>query len=609
MKSVEHIEPIFELASPFGDPLLRRLSSPVGRALKKFLLLGEIDRFYAEVARGDGEVHFIDRVLEALDVSYELGDDDLARAPREGPLVVVANHPFGMIDGVILTSILLSVRPDFKLLANFSLNRINELCDTLIPVDPYGRSDSIRANRRPIREAIAWLKNGGALGVFPAGEVSHIDFQTRQVTDPEWNASIARMIRKTRASALPVFLDGSNGLLFQLAGLVHSRSRTALLPREFLNKRGKKVEVKLGSVLPFGRLEGFDNDEMMIDYLRRRTYLLANRRSPYDRERTSPFDRRKKEAEPIVTGPPAEVVADEINALPPEQELVASHPYAVIYADADQIPNTIGEIGRLREISFRKANEGTGKQIDLDEFDSHYVHLFLWNAERSEVVGAYRIGKVDEILIRFGKRGLYTHTLFDYAADFLDRINPALELGRSFVRPDHQKTFTPLFLLWKGIALYVAHHPQYKTLFGPVSISNDYQPIARRFIIDCLGQADYRHEIADLVTARTPFRNKTVKDSAFRIGAPLLADIEEVSELISDIETDRKGIPVLLKQYLKLGGKLLGFNVDQSFSDVLDGLILVDLTRTDDRLLTRLMGEESAARFLGFHGRRYLLAS
>lgn len=233
MRPTEYVEPIFELGVAFNDSPLRELTGPVKSGLERLLLLRKLDEFYVEVTRRDYELHFIERVLKALGVSYEIEKHDLAQIPRQGPLVVIANHPFGMLDGLVLASIVRSVRPDFKLLANFSLNRITELCDTLIPVDPYGRSDSTRANLRPAREAIAWLQKGGALGVFPAGEVAHIDFRLREITDPDWNASIARIIRKTNAPALPVFFGGSNGLLFQLAGLVQSRLRTALLPREF----------------------------------------------------------------------------------------------------------------------------------------------------------------------------------------------------------------------------------------------------------------------------------------------------------------------------------------------------------------------------------------
>lgn len=362
--------------------------------------------------------------------------------------------------------------------------------------------------------------------------------------------------------------------------------------------------MRIASLVPFARLEAFDNDDTMIDYLRRRTFLLKNRhRSAVGRGKASSSGRNKKHYEPIIQSLPATVVAEEIAALPSEQVLLESKPFTVFHAVADQIPKTLREIGRLREIAFRNANEGTGKAMDLDWFDTHYIHLFLWNGDTNEIIGAYRLGKADEILSRFGKRGLYSHTLFDYGVDLLDRMNPAIELGRSFVRPEYQKTFPPLFLLWKGIAQYVARHPQYKTLFGTVSIGNDYHPIAQRFIVECLSQKDYRHELADLVRSRTPFRDRTISRRAFGGWSPLLADIDEVSTLVSDVETDRRGIPILLKQYLKLGGKLLAFNVDRSFSNVIDGLIVVDLAQTDSRLLARLMGEEAAEQFFEYHAR------
>src|SRR5215510_6938548 len=543
MRARNHLEPIFELAGLLNSSSCLKLAGPMKSALERLLLLRKLDELYFEVVREDCELNFVERILKALNISYQLESNDLRQIPRQGPVVVVANHPFGMVDGAILASIVRSVRPDFKLLANFSLNRISELRNTIIPVDPYGKADSTKGNIRPVREAIAWLKNGGALGVFPAGDVAHIEFRHREITDPDWNAAVARIIRKIKAPALPVFFGGLNSLLFQLAGLLQSRVRTALLPREFLNKRGKKVEIRIGSLISFERLEAFDNDEAMIDYLRRRTYLLKNRpHSTSDPDPASRSPSRTKHHQPIIPSLRPAIVAQEIAALPSNQMLLESDPFIMLHADAQQIGRVLQEIGRLREITFRNANEGTGKAIDLDSFDAHYVHLFLWNRDTREIVGAYRIGRADEILSRFGRRGLYTHTLFHYKTDLLDRINPALELGRSFVRPEYQKSFPPLFLLWKGIAQYVARHPQYKTLFGSVSIGNDYQPIARRFIVDCLSRRSHRHELADLVKARTPFRVKAIRGQGFSTGSPMLADIEEVSALIADIEIDRRGI-------------------------------------------------------------------
>src|SRR5208283_345467 len=119
------------------------------------------------------------------------------------------------------------------------------------------------------------------------------------------------------------------------------------------------------------------------------------------------------------------------------------------------------EIGRLREMTFRQAGEGTGKPVDLDRFDLYYPHLFVWNKEKREVVGAYRLGLVEPILQRFGKKGLYSATLFQYKEGFLEHIRRGIELGRSFVRLEYQRLYAPLLLLWKGIARFVARYPEY----------------------------------------------------------------------------------------------------------------------------------------------------
>lgn len=318
-------------------------------------------------------------------------------------------------------------------------------------------------------------------------------------------------------------------------------------------------------------------------------------------------NQQPRREEPLCEPIARDLLEKEISVLPHNNLLVHTDQYSVFVARSAQIPTVLQEIGRLRETTFRNANEGTGNAIDLDRFDSHYDHLFLWNQEAGEVVGAYRLGRGDEIWERLGAHGLYTNTLFDYEPDFFASINPALELGRTFVRDEYQKSFPPLFLLWKGIAEYVVRNPRYKILFGPVSISDDYHPMARKLIADCLSGPTYRHDLADLVRARNPFI-ATSEEGGRDADFPVLADIESVSSLISEIDSDQRGIPILLKQYLKLGGKVLGFNLDPDFNNVLDALILVDLTNTDDRLLERLMGEAGVERFFDYHSIRYQVA-
>jgi putative hemolysin len=272
-------------------------------------------------------------------------------------------------------------------------------------------------------------------------------------------------------------------------------------------------------------------------------------------------------------------------------------------ATAADIPTVLAEIGRLREVTFRAAGEGTGKAVDLDEFDPHYLHLFVWHEAKGEVVGAYRMAGTDQVPSHFGLSRLYTASLFEYGPAFLDRIGPALELGRSFVRAEYQRGFAPLLLLWKGIGAYVAQNPRYKILFGPVSISNQYQSVSRELIVSYLERHASLRDWVGLVSTRNPFRpsRRLVRGTMPETGF----DVEDLSAVVSDIEPTRAGVPVLLRQYLKLGGKLLGFNVDPKFSNALDGLILVDLTKTEPRLLERYLGKSEATRFLVFHKRTH----
>ncbi len=311
----------------------------------------------------------------------------------------------------------------------------------------------------------------------------------------------------------------------------------------------------------------------------------------------------------IVVNAPAEVVPAipmpllkaEVEALPDDQRLAASGHFTVLCARAAQIPWCLQEIGRLRELTFRAAGEGSGKASDIDLFDSWYLHLFVWDARAGSIVGAYRMGLTDEILASQGKHGLYTQSLFKYGARVLRTMNPSIELGRSFVRAEYQRGFAPLMLLWRGIGRFIARSPRYAILFGPVSISNSYDPDSRQLIVEYLEANNIEAELARHVKPRRPFR---ARKPAARDGAEFTAlkDIEEVSRLVERIERDSKGVPILLRQYLKLGGRLLGFSADEQFSNALDGLIMVDLRASDPRVLARYMGEEGAAAFLASHG-------
>jgi putative hemolysin len=597
-------EPLIRLPSPFKDPFRHRLFSVVGGAIERILAIDQINDIYASAAAAQGDRPFSDRLLDVLNIVYRVSDEDLSRIPKTGPAVVVANHPFGGIEGIILCSMLRSVRPDAKLMANYLLQRIPDMRDLFIFVDPFGGDSSTRANIRPMKEALQFLRGGGLLGIFPSGEVSHLNLSRGGISDPEWNPTVARLVRKTKAPVVPVFFRGINSALFQVLGIVHPRLRTAMLPHEVVNKRRRTIDVRVGNPVPFDRLEPLADDAALMNYLRVRTYHLVNRQAAGRRRRIFSFPVRFIKGEPEPVAPalnPAQVEA-EVERLPASQVLIEQGDYVVAYTRADQSPAILRELGRLRELSFREVGEGTGKASDVDAFDAYYLHLFVWNRPKRELVGAYRLGQTDVILEQRGLRGLYTSTLFRYRRKLLDRISPALEMGRSFVRTEYQRSFSALLLLWKGLGLFVCRHPKYKVLFGPVSINNEYQTSSRLLLAAFLSVSNFLPDLARLVKARKPLRANPVAAWRLRRTHAIVDSLDEVETLIADIETDLKGIPILLKQYLKLGGKLLGFNIDPDFGNVLDGLILVDLTQTDRAILNKYMGRENAVKFLAHHG-------
>ena len=302
--------------------------------------------------------------------------------------------------------------------------------------------------------------------------------------------------------------------------------------------------------------------------------------------------------EPVAPEPSSETLAREVAEIGPEAVLVESGEFLAFVAEAAAIPHVVYEIGRLRELTFRAVGEGTGQKLDLDEFDSHYLHLVLWNRERSEVVGAYRCGATDRILPRFGADGLYTSTLFSYRMELLARLTPALELGRAFVRAEYQRTYSPLLLLWRAIGQFIVRNPRYHRLFGSVSVSEEVPPRAQRWILRHLLESAYLPGLARFARARHPVGEERLVQ---RVDAQRFGDLADLERAIGALGGESARVPVLLKQYLKLGGLTFAFGRDPGFGNTLDIMTLVDLARTPRPNLERYLGREGVASFLDYH--------
>lgn len=513
---------------------------------------------------------FVRYALSALALDYRLQQGRAEEIPASGPLLIVANHPHGAAEGLALIDLLLQRRRDVRLLANELLQGLPELAPLLIAVDVFKAG----VNGHSLRAALRHLKSGGALIVFPAGEVSRLQWRERAISDPPWSPGVALLAQRSGAAVLPVFVEGRSRWRSLAAGALHARLRTVLLARELLAQRGQTLGLRLGAIVEPRELARLP-DSAQTEYLRLLTYGLGlGQGKPAGRG-------GGRVLAPLAEAIDPQRLAAEVAQLQTYRLLVKGE-FELYLAPAAAMPLLLEELGRLREQSFRALDEGSGMSRDLDRYDRHYQHLLLWHRGEQQIVGAYRFGFTQAIVPRHGVDGLYTRSLFQYDAALLEHTGPAVELGRSFVAPAWQKSFQPLRLLWAGIAAVLVQQPQLRYLFGPVSISPAYSAASRRLIAATLSHHHADAELAQRIRPLNPPRERGAAEQLRVVSA--LADTRLLSRVIARLERGN-GLPVLLRHYLELNGRFAGFNIDEAFGDTLDGLVFVKVEEIPARVL------------------------
>lgn len=593
-----------DLKDLLGDNV--RVPSLVLSSAEKLLGLERLNIAYDKISRDlakEGTTdNFFDLSIKHLNLKYQLRPGELERIPKKGPVVVVANHPHGLSDGLMIGQLLTRVRNDVRLVANEQLTLCKHLEPWMITVDVYDGPEARRRNMAGIKKMLSWLGQGGLIALFPAGTASSYSIPDKRVTDDEWNRNIASIIRRTNATVVPLYIPGRTSLFFQGITLINKEARVPFLAREVGRDSRRVHKIVIGKPLSGSSLSQYESDEALMSHLRLRTYLMGRNyeksRKPYIAKHGS----RKRRLAPLIPPVPREELEREVAALPDECRLVHQEDgdWSVYVAEASRIPNLLKEIGRLREWTFREAGEGSGLSCDLDEFDGHYLHLFLWDKTNGKVAGAYRMGLTDEIFDRFGTKGLYNGGFFQFSPDIQQVLRKGLEMGRAFITPEYQRKPLALGLIWVGIGQFMVHNPRYRYLYGTVSISRDYTNLSRSLIVSYLEAREMDPQLSTGVKAFHPPHRLRLKGPELKILPVGLTDPQGLSQLVSDIEQDGKGIPVLLRQYLRLNGKILSFSIDKSFGDVLDCLILVDIYKTPERSIKRYMGKETYEELLPF---------
>ena len=533
--------------------------------------LGKINRLFDGAADYQGR-EFADHLLKNMGITINVSPEQLENIPKEGGFVVVSNHPFGGIEGVMLLSVIAKVRPDFKLMANFILAHIPNLKECFFSVNPFEKNPEWKSSVGGIKGAIMHIAEGNGLGVFPAGEVSRYHGHDYP-EDLPWSTSIARIIKNANVPVIPVFWDGRNSRLFYALDKIHSMLGTARLTRELINKHDTCFNLQIGKPILPSEVTLYENPKELAAYLRSRSYALEANIPAKASE--------KKEANMEAIAAPVELslMQAELEAIREKSFLYSSSDYDCYLADYEDIPNLMREIARLREETFRAIGEGTGKSLDQDEFDKHFKQMVLWDKVKQKIAGCYRLGIGSEIIPRFGIKGFYVSTLVNIDDSFSDKLSHTIELGRSFVSLEYQKEVLPLMLLLRGLSDVVVRYPEINHFIGPVSISSWYPKfylsLIARFVSEKHAVED---ELKDKVTPKTPFVPDFLKVDPDVLLENNMKGVDKFDKLLFRLSNGLYRLPTLFKKYHKLNAKFLCFNVDHDFNDTLDALLFLTFT-------------------------------
>jgi putative hemolysin len=504
------------------------------------------------------EVSPISVLLREKRIELQLNAGDLKRFPKKGAFILLANRLLEGADELILLE-----------LAHRAGKRIRLLKpgNTVPPsLKEYFLSTSIHKER-----------NRGSLSPAMIRQLKEVREPVGMIVDfPEgrwgeyWSTrSLNRLVNAMRELNLPIV-----PIHIYSGEMRPFPARSAQLLHR-IKAGGSRLEVRIGSAVQPGELQVFKTQDQLRRYLQSKIFALG---TSLEVRPFFSFQKRKQETpEPLALPVSKDLIEADIQRLTFGNLIAAQGKFDLFVAPAVAIPHVLTEIGRLREWSFRQVGEGTGKSRDLDEYDLYYHQLIIWDREEKRIVGGYRMGKGDEIFAKMGAGGFYVSSLFRIQAGFFPIMKQSVELGRSYIVPDYQKKRLPLFLLWKGILYFLLQNPQYRYLYGPMSISKYYSNVSKSIIVAFIKKYYYDETLAAFLKPRKPFRVRLEKVDIDLLMEGMGKEMRELDNFIEDIEPEHFRIPVLMRQYIKLNARFISFNVDPNFSDVLDGFLILDL--------------------------------
>jgi putative hemolysin len=564
-----------------------------GWLLMKVLKISTLNQIY-DRNKHLKELPFLNAILDEFQIKFEIPEEDFKRLPKDGAYITISNHPLGGIDGILLLKLMLEREPNFKIIANFLLHRIDPMKPYIMPVNPFENHKDAKSSVVGIKETLRHLRDGKPLGMFPAGEVSTYK-DGKLVVDKAWEEGAIKVIRKAQVPVVPIYFHAKNSRLFYFLSKINDTLRTAKLPSELLTQKDRVIKVRVGKPISVAEQNEHESIEEYTEFLRKKTYMLAN---PFEKDNNflnTASLKPTKSPKKIVTPANTDKMIAEVEALrETDCRLLQSKNYEVFFAEAKNIPNILHEIGRLREITFREVGEGTNESIDLDKYDKYYRHLFLWDDETNKIAGAYRMGLGSEIFPKYGMDGFYLNGLFRFEPELHDMMHKSIEMGRAFIIKDYQQRPMPLFLLWRGIIHTTLHYPEHKFLLGGVSISNQFSDFSKSLMIEFMKSHYYDPYIAQYIHPKKEFKVKLKDADKDFVFNETEADLNKFDKIIDELEPGVLRLPVLIKKYIKQNARLVAFNVDPLFNNAIDGLIYLRIADIPESTMKPVMEEYQA---------------
>ena len=566
----------------------------LGWSLMKVLKISTANKIY-DRNKHLGDLEFLNALLDEFKIKFEIPEEDLKRLPKSGAYITISNHPLGGIDGILLLKLMLEQRPDFKIIANFLLHRIEPLKPYVMPVNPFENKKDVKSSIAGFKSAISHLRDGHPLGVFPAGEVSTYK-DDKLIIDKPWEEAAMKLIKKAEVPVVPIYFHAKNSRLFYQLSRLSDTLRTAKLPSELLTQKHRVIKVRIGNPIKVAAQKEHESLADFTEFLRKKTYMLANSFEKNSLLKDIPQKLKvTKEPKKIVTEISSDLIEDEILRLrEKDRRLLQSKNYEVYLAPAQEIPNILREIGRLREITFRAIGEGTNEAIDLDKFDRYYYHMFLWDNKENTLAGAYRMGLGSKIYKEYGIDGFYLQDLFRFEPELHKMMSESIEMGRAFITKEYQQKPMPLFLLWKGIVHTTLRFPEHKYLIGGVSISNQFSNFSKSLMIEFMKSHYYDPYVAQYIRPKKEWKVKLKDADKEFVFDESKADLNKFDKLIEEVEPGSLRLPVLIKKYIKQNAKVIAFNVDPLFNNAIDGLMYIRISDLPESTVKPVMEEFQA---------------